>query len=208
MIQLGSEAIFSLSCPELPEANDIVVLLSSEYWHAIKKMSRPVSFFNTGVILFLFFSIAGCSSGDSNRLKIGDQAPDYSITDLRGEIITSADWKGFPVILRFWDTDCKYCRADTPIVNRFFDQYQRRGLKVLYVAMANETLDSVESFVKDLEIVFPVALDHDGKMAADYEVRMVPQTIFLSPDQKIITAILGGVGEAEIQELVGKYLTE
>lgn len=171
-------------------------------------MSLRISILNTGVILFLFFYIAGCSSGDSNRLKIGDQAPDYSITDLRGGIITSAGWHGFPVILRFWDTDCKYCRADTPIVNRFFDQYQKRGLKVLYVAMANETLDSVESFIEDLEIVFPVALDHDGKMAADYEVRMVPQTIFISPDQKIITAILGGVGEAEIQELVGKYLTE
>jgi peroxiredoxin len=208
MIQLGSEAICSLPCPELPEATDIVVLLSSQYMHISKKTSWRVSILDAGVIFLVFFLLTGCSSEDSNRLKIGDQAPDYSITDLRGEKITSAGWNGFPVILRFWDTECKYCRADTPIVNRFFDQYQKRGLKVLYVAMANETVDSVESFINDLEIVFPVALDYEGKMAADYEIRMVPQTIFLSPDQKIITAILGGVGEAEIQELVGKYLTE
>ena len=63
----------------------------------------------------------------------------------------------------------------------------------------------MKSFIQDLDIVFPVALDQDGTMAADYQVRMVPQTIFISPDQKIITAILGGVGEAEIEELVGKY---
>ena len=51
-----------------------------------------------------------------------------------------------------------------------------------------------------------MALDGDGKMTADYQVSMVPQTIFISPDRKIITAMLGGVGEAELQELIGSYL--
>ena len=186
-----------------------MVLFFSYSWRTIKKNNRLEPFFNAGlIILFLFFFVAGCSSGDSSRLKIGDQAPGYTITDLHGEIISSAGWNGFPVILRFWDTECKYCRADTPIVNRFFDHYQKRGLKVLYVAMATETIKGVKAFTEDLEIVFPVALDRDGKMAADYQVRMVPQTVFISPDQKIITAILGGVGEAELDELVGKYLKE
>ena len=157
-------------------------------------------------ISLVSLAIAGCSTEKSKRLKIGDTAPPFSIVDLDGALITSKEWKGSPVILRFWDTDCKYCRADTPIVNRFFDQYQKRGLKVLYVATANETIESVNSFISDLAIIFPVALDSDGAMAKDYQVRMVPQTIFISPDQKIITAILGGVGEAEIEELVGKYL--
>ena len=157
-------------------------------------------------ILLVSLAISGCSTEKSKRLKIGDKAPPFSIVDLDGGLITSNEWKNAPVILRFWDTDCKFCRADTPIVNRFFDQYQQRGLKVLYVATANETIESVKSFISELSIVFPVALDSDGVMAQDYQVRMVPQTIFISPDQKIITAILGGVGEAEIEELVGTYL--
>ena len=157
-------------------------------------------------LLLVSLTVSGCSTEKSKRLKIGDKAPPFSIVDLDGVSITSKEWKGSPVILRFWDTDCKFCRADTPIVNRFFDQYQKRGLKVLYVATAKETLESVKAFISELAIVFPVALDSDGAMTEDYQVRMVPQTIFISPDQKIITAILGGVGEAEIEELVGKYL--
>ena len=183
-----------------------MVLYFSGHWTTVFQADRWQTFFNTSLILVLLIGAAGCSTEDSTRLKIGDRAPDYSVTDLHGDVVSSAGWKGFPVILRFWDTECKYCRADTPIVNRYFDQYQERGLRVLYIAMATETIDSVESFITDLEIVFPVALDRDGKLAADYQVRMVPQTIFISPDQKIITAILGGVGEAEIEELVGKYL--
>ena len=188
------------------KAGAIVSSFFSDYWSAgVQSKLLPFSR-SASVAVLLFLLAAACGSGDSDRLKIGDQAPDFSITDLNGESISAAAWRGSPVILRFWDTECKYCRADTPIVNRLFDQYQEQGLKVLYVATANETIAGVKSFIQDLEIVFPVALDHDGTMAADYQVRMVPQTIFISPDQKIITAILGGVGEAEIEELVGKYL--
>ena len=148
----------------------------------------------------------GCRGDGSSRLKIGDRAPQFSIVDLDGTTISSAQWRGSPVILRFWDTECKYCRADSPIINSYFDRYRQRGLKVLYVATANETVERVTAFIEDLDIGFPVALDADGAMADDYQVSLVPQTIFISPDQKIITAILGGVGAAELEELVGPYL--
>jgi peroxiredoxin len=150
--------------------------------------------------------VGGCGGEEAVRLKIGDRAPAFTIVDLAGQTISSANWRGSPVILRFWDTECKYCRADSPIINSYFDTYRQRGLKVLYVATSNETVERVRAYIEELDIGFPVALDADGKMARDYQVSLVPQTIFISPDQKIITAILGGIGEAELQELLGPYL--
>jgi len=155
--------------------------------------------------LFTLLAVA-CSGNKSSRLKIGDQAPAFAIVDLQGQAITSENWQGSPVILRFWDTECKYCRADSPIINTYFDRYREQGLKVLYVATANETIERVKAYIDELDIGFPVALDKDGAMARDYQVSLVPQTIFISPEQKIITAVLGGVGEAELQELLGPYL--
>ncbi|RZW24211.1 MAG: TlpA family protein disulfide reductase [Desulfobulbaceae bacterium] len=159
-------------------------------------------------VLACFFTllVAACSGDESSRLKIGDRAPAFSIVDLQGQAITSDNWQGSPMILRFWDTECKYCRADSPIINSYFDTYREQGLKVLYVATANETIERVKAYIEELDIGFPVALDKDGTMARDYQVSLVPQTIFISPDQKIITAVLGGVGEAELQELLGPYL--
>ena len=155
---------------------------------------------------FFTLLVAACGGDESSRLKIGDRAPSFSIVDLQGQAITSENWQGSPVILRFWDTECKYCRADSPIINSYFNTYREQGLKVLYVATANETLERVKAYTEELDIGFPVALDRDGSMAQDYQVSLVPQTIFISPDQKIITAVLGGVGEAELQELLGPYL--
>lgn len=167
-----------------------------------------IVFLTAAVFSLTVLLITGCSDEKAQRLKIGDRAPAFSIVDLQGQTISSQAWRGFPVILRFWDTECKYCRADSPIINSYFDTYQQRGLRVLYVATSNETAERVRRFVDDLDIGFPVALDKDGKMARDYQVSLVPQTIFISPDQKIITAILGGVGEAELQELLGPHLPQ
>lgn len=159
-----------------------------------------------GFTCCLAVALAGCNSSTSKRLKIGDRAPEFGIADLQGREYSLDAWQGFPVILRFWDTECKFCRADTPIFNRYFDQYQKRGLKVLYVATSNETRQRVERYITDLDIGFPVALDRDGRMAADYQVTIVPQTIFISPDKTIITAVLGGVSEAELEEIIGSFL--
>ena len=183
---------------------------NTQYFFSMTTFSRIkagwVFFLSAALLSLTVLLMSGCNDDKAGRLKIGDRAPAFSIIDLQGQTISSEEWRGSPVILRFWDTECKYCRADSPLINSYFDTYQERGLKVLYVATSNETEERVKRFIDDLDIGFPVALDKDGKMAGDYQVSLVPQTIFISPDRKIITAILGGIGEAELQELLGPYL--
>lgn len=184
-------------------------MLSRYLYYIFRRSGAPVG---RGVarlsisFILLLIVVTGCDPGEPERLKIGDRAPDFAITDLQGNLISSEKWRGFPVILRFWDTECKYCRADTPIINSYFDKYQQRGLKVLYVATGNETVERVKNFINELDIIFPVAIDHDLSLATAYQIRIVPQTIFIGPDRKIITAVLGGLGEAELEELLGNYL--
>lgn len=153
---------------------------------------------------FLFHS--ACSGGDqtTKRLKIGDPAPDFAGTDLNGQPVSLAAYKGKPVILRFWSTECKFCRADTPIFNRYFDQYKNAGLRVVYINRHSDEA-TVRKFVEDLEIGFPVLVDSDGKIADRYNIKVEPQTIFISPDHKLVTAILGGVSEEELKKILGGY---
>lgn len=150
--------------------------------------------------------MAGCDGEKKARLKIGDKAPDFTVNDMNGNTLNLASWKGKPIILRFWDTECKYCRADTPVFNQYFEKYKGKGLKVVYINTGKESVDVVTNFVKDLEIPFPVVMEKGEKVAAQYNVRIVPQTVIIDPEQTIIAAILGGVGEAELKELVGRFL--
>jgi len=160
------------------------------------------------LLIILVLLISSCTSDEViKELSVGDIAPDFCVKDLDGNIVILSYFKDQPVILRFWETDCRFCRADTPIINVYFDKYKDRGLKVFYISASTETKSKVLSFIKDLEVAFPVIMDTDAKLADQYNVLLYPQTIMLSPGMKIRAIIPGGVGEAELEELVGPYLT-
>lgn len=156
-------------------------------------------------LLLLLIINCACSQEKSTKLKIGDTAPSFTVMDIENNLVSMNKYNGNPVVLRFWSTDCKYCRADTPIFNEYFNKYKKDGLKVMYINNSSD-IKTVQNFVEDLEIQFPVVLDIDGKITASYNVKLVPQTIIISPEQKILAAILGGVSEAELKNLIGPYL--
>lgn len=149
--------------------------------------------------------LGACGQGpERGPLVVGDMAPDFTVVDMGGDRFSLRDWAGHPVILRFWSTDCQYCRADTPVFNDYYNKYKEQGLPVVYLN-TGATAAEVTEFVRELGIPFPVVMDEGGRVAGLYRVKVVPQTIIIDPQQKIVAAILGGVGQAELEELIGKY---
>ena len=170
------------------------------------RITRRIGFFS---ILLLFTILLGaCGQEQVNKLKIGDMAPGFSLQDLDGNRITLSEMQGSPVLLRFFLTDCNYCRADTPVFNDLYTRYHAKGLQVLYIDSLGVDAKIVKAFVQELGILFPVAQDHGGTVSASYNVRALPQTIVLDPDHKIIAAILGGVSEPELTSLLSMYLDQ
>ncbi|MGW8193690.1 MAG: peroxiredoxin family protein, partial [Desulforhopalus sp.] len=133
-------------------------------------------------------------------------APDFAVKDIDGRVIVLSSYTGSPVIIRFFETGCRFCKADTPVFARFYERYKQQGLQVLYIGSFYESVEALREFAGELKINFPVAMDKDAKLADLYNIRAYPQTLFISPDRKIIAALLGGVGEAELEEILGKYL--
>jgi len=158
------------------------------------------------VLLLSLVVLAGCNADSPANLKIGDSAPAFTVQSLEGNVISLADYQGLPVVVRFILTDCKYCRADTPVLNDYYARYGAKGLRVLYVDTLGIERATLEAFARELDIRFPVARDVSGRVAASYKVKVLPQTIILSPDHKIIAAILGGVSEPELNRVLSPYL--
>lgn len=164
---------------------------------------------NILIVSLSFMFLLSCSTEDiPKELAVGDIAPDFAIKDLEGNVIILSYYKEQPVVLRFFETDCKFCRADTPIINVYFEKYKDKGLKVLYIAANHESKESVTGFVRDLEVPFPMVLDKNAKIADLYNVLLYPQTIMIAPGMKVMAIIPGGVGEAELDEMVGPYLKD
>ncbi len=161
------------------------------------------------IFLFLLTRILiGCDKSETTAtgLQLGQVAPDFAAKDLDGNVIVLSSLNKGPVILRFFETNCRFCKADTPIFTDFYRKNQEKGVKVLYIGSFYENEKSLRSFAEELATDFPVLLDDGAKLANLFGIRAYPQTLFLGPDRKILGGILGGVSEAEISEIIGKYL--
>ncbi|PLX50196.1 MAG: cytochrome C biogenesis protein [Desulfobulbaceae bacterium] len=161
------------------------------------------------ILLSLFAAVllvTGCGqSGSPAKIEVGGAAPAFAGVDLDGQSFALADFVGKPVIIRFWSTECKYCRADTPVFNKLYADFHEQGLQIAYI----NTLSSraqVEDFVEELAIGFPVLMDKDGAIAQSYQIKLVPQTIVIDKRHTIVAAILGGVSEQEIVDLLREDL--
>lgn len=158
------------------------------------------------VVLFCLI-LGGCGQEEKPKgLRLGDTAPDFAVKDIDDRVIVLSSLRGGPVILRFFESNCRFCKADTPAFKDFYSKYRDKGLRVIYIGSFYEKREALQAFAEELQIDFPVALDTAARLADLYDIRAYPQTLFISPDQKILAALLGGVGQAELQEILGKYL--
>jgi peroxiredoxin len=152
-------------------------------------------------LLLILIFLAGCSDDKAVRLKMGDPAPDFLVEDLKGGSFRLADFQGRPVVIRFFVTDCKFCKADTPVFNDYYSKHRDQGLAILYLTTTVDR-QKVEKFVTDLQIPFPVAIDYNKEVTNLFNVRAEPQAIILNSGHLIKGAILGGVTEAELDEIL------
>lgn len=152
---------------------------------------------------------AACQTQEKEKgLHLGDPAPDFAAKGIDDRVLVLSSLRGSPVILRFFETTCRFCKADTPVFKEYYQMYHGRGLRVVYIGSFYEKRETLQKFAEEMQLDFPVVMDTEAKLADLYDIRAYPQTLFIDPEQKILAAILGGVGRAEMEEILGRYFKE
>src|SRR2546429_6538567 len=61
--------------------------------------------------------------------EIGSRLPEFSVRDLQGREISSADVRGKVVLIDFWATWCQPCKKEMPGYQKLLDRYGSRDRK-------------------------------------------------------------------------------
>jgi peroxiredoxin len=140
--------------------------------------------------------------------QTGFQAPDFSLETADGEQFTLSALRGRPVLVNLWASWCGPCRAEMPAMERIFDQYKNQGFIVLAVNATNQ--DSVQAavgFGEAHDLTFPLLMDLDGQVSAEYQLRALPSSYFIGPDGIIQEVVIGGpMAEALLRTRVENLL--
>ena len=116
----------------------------------------------------------------SNVVNAGDQAPDFTVTNLQGDTISLNSLKGKGVMINFWESDCDPCKEEMPFINKaYHDLKDSDDLAILEVNL-DESRTTVSEFIKKYNLDFPVWLDHNNVGKDLYGIQGVPTTFFVN----------------------------
>ncbi len=138
-----------------------------------------------------------------------DEGLDFSAPGLDGKNINLSHYRGHPVIVDFWATWCGPCRKQIPELVELYKKYNKsRGLVIIGVScdlIQGDGLKAVAPFVEEFRINYPIVLA-DERLVDDMGVEAIPTTLFLGPDGKVVSRVVGAGHAGEITSSAAKLL--
>jgi len=83
----------------------------------------------------------------------GTQRPAFALPDLDGNQRSITEWDGDIIVLNFWATWCKPCRAEIPLFVELQQRFRDRGVQ--FVGVAIDQRQAAAQFAKDFEMNYP-----------------------------------------------------
>jgi len=103
------------------------------------------------------------------HLKVGDQAPDFSVKDQSGNEIKLSDYAGKRVVIYFYPKDnTPGCTAQACNIRDNYSDLEKEGIVILGVSADSEA--SHQKFIDKFDLPFTLLADIDKKMLNDYGV--------------------------------------
>lgn len=119
-------------------------------------------------------------------------APGFSVTDLAGQQINLADYRGKVVILDFWATWCGPCRMEIPGFVQLQKQLGPQGLQIIGISM-DDGPAPVREFYKQFDMNYPVAMGSEKLGELYGGIIGLPTTFVIGRDGRIYDKIPGAV---------------
>lgn len=137
------------------------------------------------------------------NLVPGSEAPDFEAPDILDNPVRLSDFKGKYVVLDFWATWCKDCRAEVPAMKELYAVYSRRNdvqfLGVSFDTDKQSLLDyCIEKEIPWLQVCNGIKWK-ENPISIAYDLHWIPTMFLISPEGKVLGIAFTA---AELRELL------
>jgi thiol-disulfide isomerase/thioredoxin len=131
-------------------------------------------------------------------LKAPLNLPGFTLTDLDGKKMSSADWHGKVVLINFWATWCGPCRAEIPDLVALQDKYHDE-LVVIGISEDEGPVDAVRKFAAQYKVNYPIVMTTPDTEKLFPGISALPTTFILDRDGKVAQKHVGLLNARETE---------
>ncbi len=110
--------------------------------------------------------------------------PAFTLKDSSNKTITMDNFKNQITVVNFWATWCPPCVEEIPSLNRLRQKMKGKPFELISINYA-ESSQTIDQFLKRINVEFPVLLDKDGSVSTEWNVVAFPSTFVIGLDGKI-----------------------
>jgi peroxiredoxin len=116
--------------------------------------------------------------------QIGQDAPDFQLTDTAGNLWRLADYRNKIVVLEWLNQDCPFSNFKTgagPRAKALCEKFRDKG--VVWVGIDSthyQTAEKDAEYARENKIPYPILMDHDGKVGKLYGAKTTPHVFIIS----------------------------
>lgn len=158
------------------------------------------------ILLFLVMGVAACGESQAAALQgvnMGNRARNFTLETVDGDHVSLKDFEGKVVLINFWATWCPPCRAEIPDIQATYEARRGDGFVVLGVNV-EESRATVQQFMGEFEMTYPVLLDEGGKVLQMYRANGLPMSVIVDREGVIRARHVGYLSADQLE----KYLAD
>lgn len=99
-------------------------------------------------------SAAGTAPGPRADDLVGQRRPDFTLSTVRGTMVSADDFEGRVWLVNFWATWCAPCVEEMPMLSRLQRDYADQGVVVVGIAL--DDAQRAAEFAAELGIDYPL----------------------------------------------------
>jgi len=112
-------------------------------------------------------------------VKVGDEAPNFQLRDLAGNMVSLSQLRGKVVLVNFWATWCGPCRIEMPAMEQLYRSFSRKDFEILAVSTDPQGAAVTRPFQQEMGFTFPILHDAEYRIGLMYGARSLPMTFMV-----------------------------